>query len=241
MKTIKILLIGAVSITTTTGCDVVAQLPNMTTTTGTSTLPLTEGEVSNGLKEALKVGIRNAVTQTSAENGYYGNALIKIPFPEEAERVKSTLTDLGFGSLVQNFEESMNHAAEQASVQATNIFVDAITQMSITDAMGILGGADDAATQYLKRTTEPQLVNSFNPIIKTALDNGDVTKYWEQITTKYNQIPFVTKVNTDLTGYVTQAAIDGLFTMVAQEEKDIRENPEARVTSILKRVFGYEG
>ncbi|NVK04129.1 MAG: DUF4197 domain-containing protein [Flavobacteriia bacterium] len=232
----KILKIGlaAISLTAATqSCEILNQLPNIETN-----LPLTEAEVSSGLKEALKVGIRNAVVETSAENGYYGNALIKIPFPEEAGRVKTTLTDIGMGSLIQNFEESMNHAAEQASAQATDIFVDAITQMTIQDAMGILHGNDDAATAYLRRTTETRLNNAFRPIIDNALQQGNVTQYWNQITTRYNQIPFVNKVNTDLTGYVTEAAMDGLFIMVAKEEQQIRENPQARINDILKRVFG---
>lgn len=232
----KILKIGLtlVSLTAATqSCELLTQLPDIQTN-----LPLTEAEVSSGLREALKVGIRNAVVQTSAEDGFYGNSLIKIPFPEEAERVKQTLTDIGMGSLVQDFEESMNHAAEQASAKATDIFVDAISQMTIQDAMGILNGADDAATSYLRRTTEANLNNEFRPIIDNALQQGNVTQYWNQITTRYNQIPFVTRVNTDLTGYVTEAAMDGLFIMVAKEEKQIRENPQARVNDILKRVFG---
>lgn len=232
----KILKIGLtlVSLTAATqSCELLTQLPDIQTN-----LPLTEAEVSSGLREALKVGIRNAVVQTSAEDGFYGNSLIKIPFPEEAERVKQTLTDIGMGSLIQDFEESMNHAAEQASAKATDIFVDAISQMTIQDAMGILNGADDAATSYLRRTTEANLNNEFRPIIDNALQQGNVTQYWNQITTRYNQIPFVTRVNTDLTGYVTEAAMDGLFIMVAKEEKQIRENPQARVNDILKRVFG---
>ncbi|KAB2809963.1 DUF4197 domain-containing protein [Phaeocystidibacter luteus] len=233
MKFIKPLFVASAVLLVTPSCDVLTQLPNMTTN-----LPLSEAEVSAGLKEALTVGIRNAVTQTSATDGYYGNSLIKIPFPEEAQRVKTTLTNLGLNSLIDDFEESMNHAAEQASKKATDIFVDAITKMTINDAMGILNGADDAATQYLKRTTENQLISEFEPIINSALQQGNVTQYWTDITTKYNQIPFVEPVQTDLTGYVTERAIDGLFVMVAQEEKEIRENPQARINDILKRVFG---
>lgn len=233
MKVLKIgLTVAAVSLLTPS-CDMVIALPDIQTN-----LPLTEAEVSSGLKEALKVGIRNAVVQTSADNGFYGNSLIKIPFPEEAQRVKDALNNIGMGSLVQDFEESMNHAAEKASAEATDIFVDAITQMTIQDAMGILNGEDDAATAFLRRTTETRLTNAFRPIIDNALQQGNVTQYWNQITTRYNQIPFVNQVNTDLTGYVTEAALDGLFVMVAQEEKEIRENPQARVSQILKRVFG---
>lgn len=227
-------IIAGSMISITPSCDVLTEMSS----TMQTNLPLTEAEVSSGLREALKVGIKNAVTQTSAENGYYGNSLIKIPFPPEAQRVKSTLTDLGMNSLVDRFEESMNHAAEQASAKATDIFVDAITQMTINDAMGILNGENDAATQYLKRTTGERLRGEFSPIIQSALESVKVTQYWDDITTQYNKIPFVTPVNTDLTDYVTRQAIDGLYLMVAAEERKIRENPEARVTELLKRVFG---
>ncbi len=218
----------------TVGCDILNNMPMSMPTN----LPLTEPEVSQGLREALKVGIRNAVLETSKDDGYLGNSLIRIPFPPEAQRVKETLNNLGLNSLVTDFEESMNHAAENASAKATDIFVDAISQMSINDAMGILNGADDATTQYLKRTTQSNLKAEFQPIINNALQNGNVTQYWGQITSRYNQIPFVTPVETNLTEYVNQAAIDGLFIMVAQEEKKIRENPQARVNDILKKVFG---
>lgn len=236
-NTFSMILIGT-AVLSTPSCDVLMQMSDEMAQGMSTNLPLTEAEVSSGLKEALKIGITNTVLQTSAENGYLDNSLIRIPFPEEAAKVKSTLTDLGFGNLVSQFEESMNHAAEQASAKATDLFVDAISKMSITDAMSILNGADDAATQYLKRTTGTQLEAEFKPIVDQALNTVEVTKYWGQITSTYNQIPFVTPVNTDLSNYVTQSAIDGLFTMVAQEEKDIRENPQARVTDLLKRVFG---
>ncbi len=153
MKRLLSFSLCAVLLFSTTGCDVLNELAS----TMPSNLHLTEAEVSEGLKEALKVGIRNAALQTSQEDGYLGNSLIRIPFPEEAIRVKETLTNLGLNSLVDDFEESMNHAAEVASEKATDIFVDAITQMTITDAMGILNGEDDAATDYLKRSTENQL------------------------------------------------------------------------------------
>lgn len=233
MKLLKIGLTIASFSALTPACEMLNQLPTMPTN-----MPLTEAEVSSGLKEALKVGIRNAVAQTSAENGYYGNALIKIPFPEEAQRVKDALINIGMTSLVDDFEESMNHAAENASEKAIDIFVTAISQMTIQDAMGILNGQEDAATEFLRRNTETALINEFRPIIDNALEQGNVTQYWSQITTRYNQIPFVNPVNTDLTGYVTEEAMDGLFIMVAKEEKDIRENPAARINDILKRVFG---
>lgn len=216
-------------------CDVV--LPVMQT--GGINVPPTQVEVTAGLKEALKVGIKNAVASTSKTDGFYGNSLIKIPFPEEAIKVRKALLNLGMTQLVNDFDKSINRAAEQASAKATDIFVDAITQMTFNDAMAIWKGENNAATTFLKRTTSTRLEAEFKPIISTALQQVEATKYWNDITTAYNKIPFVTPVNTDLEGYVTHEAIDGLFTLVAQEEKDIRTNPEARVSSILQRVFGY--
>lgn len=199
--------------------------------------PLTQAEISNGLREALKVGIRNAVQQTSAENGYWGNEALRIAWPEDATKVKSTLENLGFSGLTGQFEESMNHAAEQASAEATDIFVDAITKMTITDALNILQGEHDAATTYLRGATEAELTAKFRPVIDQAMANGQVTQLWGQITTRYNQIPLVKPVETDLTGYITKRALDGLFQLVAEEEAEIRENPAARVNDILQRVF----
>ncbi|GGH71880.1 DUF4197 domain-containing protein [Phaeocystidibacter marisrubri] len=230
---LTVALLGGLTLLTPS-CDV---LMTMSETMQTN-MPLTEAEVSNGLKEALRVGITNAVTQTSQTDGYLNNSLIRIPFPPEAQKVKEALNNIGMNNLVKQFEESMNHAAENASAKATDIFVDAISKMTITDAMSILKGSDDAATQYLHRTTGSQLEAAFTPIVEDALKSVNVTQYWSDITTAYNQIPFVSPVNTDLTGYVTHSAIDGLFIMVANEEKEIRENPQARVNDILKRVFG---
>lgn len=230
---LTIALLGGLTLLTPS-CDVLMEMSEGMQ----MNMPLTEAEVSNGLKEALRVGIKNAVTQTSATDGYLSNSLIRIPFPPEAQKVKDALNNIGMSNLVQQFEESMNHAAENASAKATDIFVDAISKMTITDAMSILKGSDDAATQYLHRTTGTQLEAAFTPIVEDALESVQVTQYWTDITSAYNQIPFVSPVNTDLTGYVTHSAIDGLFVMVANEEKEIRENPQARVNDILKRVFG---
>lgn len=231
----KILFLVGIIFFTTTSCDQLAQIASQYPTT---TAP-TQTEVVAGLKEALNVGIQNAVAKTSKQNGFMGNSLIKIPVPPEAEKVMKTVRDLGFGSLVDDFETSLNRAAEEASKQAAPIFASAITQMTFTDAIGIWKGPNDAATQYLKRTTSTQLEAAFSPITKKAIEQVNVTKYWGDITKIYNKVPFVTPVNPNLNEYVNQAAINGLFIMVAQEEAKIRQDPAARVSDILKRVFGY--
>jgi hypothetical protein len=201
----------------------------------------TQTEVVAALKDALKVGITNAVMQTNKTDGFYGNSLIKIPMPPEADKIKKALTDIGYTKPIADFEQSLNRAAEQASGKAVDIFVNSIMQMTITDAMGIWKGNDDAATQYLKKTSTAQLEAAFSPITKKAIESVGVTKYWNDVAGIYNQIPFVTPVNPDLEKYVNHEAIDGLFLLIAKEEKKIREDPAARTTEILRRVFGYNG
>ncbi len=199
----------------------------------------TQAEISAGLKEALRVGITQAVSSTNQTNGFYGNNLIKIPVPQEVEKIKSTLTQLGYTKPIDDFERSLNRAAEQASGQAIEIFSNAITKLTFTDVVEIWKGEDDAATQFLKRTSTDQLHAAFSPITKKAIEDVGVTKYWDDIANIYNNLPFVTPVNPNLNEYVNDQAINGLFTLVAQEEKKIREDPAARTTAILQRVFGY--
>lgn len=224
-----------------TGCDELAQIANQYPDIANQTTAPTQSEIVAGLKDALVVGIKSAVVSTNKTDGFNGNSLIHIPIPQEAEKVMKVVKDLGMNQLVEDFETSLNRAAEEASGKAVDIFVNSITQMTINDAVGIWKGADDAATQYLKRTTTAELEAAFTPITKKAIEATQVTMYWDDIANIYNNIPFVTKVNPDLNKYVNEKAIDGLFVLIAQEEKDIRENPEARVTAILRRVFGYTG
>lgn len=233
----KVMFAIALVLIFNTGCDQLAQIASQYPV---NTAP-TQTEVIAGLKEALNVGIKNAVLQTAKTDGFMKNSLIKIPVPQEAEKVMKTLRDLGFNNLVNDFETSLNRAAEQASKEAVNIFATAITQMTFQDAMGIWKGENDAATQYLKRTTSTQLEQAFSPITKKAIESVQVTKYWGDITKIYNNIPFVTPVNPDLDKYVNQMAMNGLFKMVALEEGKIRQDPAARTTEILRRVFGYTG
>ena len=236
----RTLFLAFVLIISFSSCDQLAHIASQYPIDNPSLAP-TQAEIVAGLKDALKVGITNAVKQTNTTNGFYGNSLIKIPVPPEVVKIKKTLTDIGYTKPIEDFEQSLNRAAEQASGKAVDIFVNSITQMTIEDAVGIWKGEDDAATQYLKRTSTAQLETAFTPITKNAIESVGVTKYWDDIAKIYNNLPFVTPINPDLEKYVNEKAIDGLFTLVAQEEKKIREDPAARVTDILKRVFGYEG
>ena len=199
---------------------------------------LTSDEVGGGLKEALVKGIGKGVVKASATDGYFGNALLKIPFPKDAKKVENTLRDIGLGKEVDKFVKSLNRGAEDAAKSAKPIFVKAITSMTIQDAFGILKGEKNAATQYLRRTTESDLVKAFTPIIDESLKKVNATKYYGELITRYNKIPLVEKMNPDLTSYATQKAIDGLFVLVEEEEANIRANPIARTTELLKKVFG---
>lgn len=200
---------------------------------------LTTSEIVQGLKEALQVGISNGSAQASQLNGYYGNNMIKLLFPPDAQKVENTLRQIGLGSEVDKFVVTLNRAAEQAATKAKPIFWKAITNMSINDAVGILKGQPNAATQYLRQTTYQELYNEFAPVMESSLNSTNATKYYGDLANTYNKIPLISqKLNPDLKKYATDKAIDGLFLLVEQEEKKIRENPAARVSDILKRVFG---
>jgi hypothetical protein len=202
--------------------------------------PLTTAEVADGLKEALIKGISNGSDIVSQVDGYFKNPEIKIPFPPDVKKVEDKFRQLGLGSQVDRFVETLNHGAEDAAKEAKPIFITAIRSMTIEDAWAILRGDKDAATQYLKRTTSPQLKEKFRPVILNSLDKVQATRYYGEIVSRYNQIPLVQRVNPDLAGYATDKAIEGLFLMIAKEEKNIRENPVARTTELLKRVFGSQ-
>ena len=199
----------------------------------------TQDEAGRAIKEALTKGITHGVDLVSVTDGYFKNPTIKIPFPSEAQQVESALRTAGMGSQVDRAVESFNHAAENAAKAATAIFINAIKQMTLNDAISLVNNKQqDAATQFLKRTTTDQLVAAFKPSIKDALDKVNATKYWSDIMGTYNRIPFHSQVNTDLPDYVTRKAIDGLFYMVAQEEAKIRKDPMAQTSDLLKKVFG---
>lgn len=198
---------------------------------------LSEEEIGKGLKEALSQGVEKGVTQLNKKDGYLKDPQIKIPMPDEAKSVETKLRSMGQGAKVDEAIESMNRAAEDAAAGAKDIFVTAIKNMTLTDAMNILKGADDAATNYLNKTTRQALAEKFKPVIKTSLDRVGATKHWKLVFETHNKIPFITPVNPELEEYVTQKALDGLFIQVAKEELNIRKNPGARATDLLKKVF----
>ena len=231
----RIVFVLLISIISLSGCQTAKQILD-SATTGTSG-SLSNDDIVQGLKEALRVGTDSSTKKLSNLNGFFGDAAIKILMPPEALKVEKTLRDVGFGSLVDKAILSMNRGAEDATKYAGTIFWNAIKQMTVTDALGILRGGNFAATDYLKRTTTAQLTQAFRPVIERSLANVNATKYWSDIFSTYNRFSS-NPVNTDLTGYVTDKALAGLFYHISLQEQQIRTNPVARVTDILKRVFG---
>lgn len=199
---------------------------------------LSNTDIVSALREALQIGAKNSGQKLSAMNGYFGNQLIKILMPPEAKQVESTLRNMGLGDQVDKAILSMNRAAEDAAMKAVPIFIDAIKGMSIQDGLSILKSGNGAATAYLKQKTTTALTSAFRPVIQNSLDKVNATKYWKDIFTTYNKVPLVKHVNPDLTSYVTERALNGLFVTIADEENKIRVNPAARVTDLLKKVFG---
>ncbi|MDB5199321.1 MAG: hypothetical protein JWO92_1284 [Chitinophagaceae bacterium] len=193
--------------------------------------------IADGLKEALQIGTDRSVQKLSIIDGFFANAALKILMPEEAKKAEQKLRALGFGKQVDNAILSMNRAAEDAAKSAAPIFINAIKQMTIQDAVGILKGSDFAATDYLKNKTSIALTNAFRPVIEASLEKVNATKYWNTIFTTYNKLSF-NKVNPDLSAYVTDKALSGIFYQISLEEQQIRKNPAARTTELLKKVFG---
>ena len=205
--------------------------------------PLSNGEVVSGLKEALRVGTERSVGLASALNGFNGNALIRVPFPEDAIKVRNTLMDLGLKKPVEDFELTLNRAAETAAREAVPVFVEAITSMSIADGFAILRGGENAATNYLKEKTTAALLAKFRPVVENATRQVSLTQYWKPVADAYNTASLLTggkAVEPDLDAYVTRKAADGLFVLLANEEKKIRQDPLARTSDLLKRVFAQQ-
>lgn len=198
---------------------------------------LTTSEIASGLKQALEVGAQNSSNKLSALDGFFKNAAIKILLPPEAQKVEKTLRDLGMSSLVDKAILSVNRAAEDAAKSAAPIFIDAIKSMTIQDALGILKGGDFAATNFLKAKTTTALTAAFKPVIENSLSKVGATKYWGDVFNTYNKFT-TNKINPDLSGFVTEKAIGGIFYQVSLEEQKIRKDPVARVTDLLKKVFG---
>lgn len=200
---------------------------------------LAESEIADGLKEALRVGTEKAVKLVGKEDGYLGNPKIKIPLPSPVDKMDTALRAVGFGPQLDEFQLSMNRAAEKAAPEAKKIFVDAISKMTIEDARAIFEGSDTAATEYFKKHTTKPLTEKFTPIVRETMGEYDVVQQYESIAGRYDDIPFVKDYSpANVEEYTVGKALDGLFYMLAQEEKKIRENPAARTTDLLKKVFG---
>ena len=205
---------------------------------GGSGSSLNAQDIVAGLKQALTLGAQKSADRLSVTNGFLDDKAVEILMPDQAKKVEKTLRNMGMGKLVDDAIASMNHAAEDASKSAAPIFVSAIKSMSINDGVNILKGPDTAATAYLRHSTTPELTKAYTPVIDSALQRTGATKYWKDVFDTYNQIPFVSKVDPDLSSYVTQKAINGIFYYIAQEEMQIRKDPAAQVTDLLKKVFG---
>lgn len=201
---------------------------------------LSADEVALGLKEALTNGVSKGSDLVSQMDGYFKNPAIKIPFPPEVKQVENRLRQVGLGSEVDRFILTLNRGAEDAAKEAKPIFVEAVKQMTIQDAWAILRGEKDAATKYLQSSTSSLLKEKFKPIIQNSLNKVNATKYYGDLVTSYNKIPLVQKVNPDLDEYATDKAIEGLFVMIAKEERNIRDNPGARTSELLKKVFNSQ-
>ncbi|WP_256010970.1 DUF4197 domain-containing protein [Desertivirga xinjiangensis] len=240
MKQIK-LIVAATTLILFSSCEtlnVAAQ--QVMTQGGVGGLNPSSAEIASGLKQALEYGTTYSAERLSSQNGFLGNAAIKILFPAEAQKAEKTLRSLGLNQLCDNVITSLNRAAEDAAKEAKPIFISAIKQMTIADATNILlGGQNDAATSYFKRVTNAQLTEKFRPVIQNSLGKVGATKYWGDVVTRYNAIPLTADINPDLSSYVTQMAISGLFQEIAKEELKIRQNLSARNTSLLQKVFGY--
>lgn len=201
---------------------------------------LSNTDIASGLKEALNKGVTEQVTKLTATDGFNKNEAVKILLPEELQKVDKKLRQMGMGNLADEGLLLLNRAAEDAVKEATPIFVNAITSMSFTDAKNILMGADNSATGYLQKTTSSPLYSKFNPVVKSSLGKVGADKVWESLITKYNSFPLVTKVNPDLNDHVTSKAMEGVFKMIAVEEKNIRTNLSSRTSDILKKVFALQ-
>ena len=200
---------------------------------------ITENEAGEGIKEALSKGVVNAVLNLNKTDGFFGSQLYKVLLPPDAKKVESTLRNMGMGAQVDKAVLDINRGAEDAVAFAKPIFLDAIKEMTLTDALNILKGPKDAATSYFKQKTQQKLIEAFTPSVKSSLEKTDATKYYGDIVTTYNKLPTTfNKANPDLTAYVVGKAVDALFDQVAQEEANIRSNPMARTSDILKKVFG---
>lgn len=230
MKKISLILI----LLCTVSC---AELQTIADQTMEQSKPISNLEISNGLKQALEKGVEREVSQLTQKNGFYENDAVKVLLPEELTQVEEGLRKIGLGSLADEGIKLMNRAAEDAVKKATPIFIDAIKNMSINDARNILLGNDRAATDFLKQSTANQLYQEFYPVVNQSFKDVGADQLWTSAIDKYNRIPFKGNVNPDLSEYVTQQALDGVFKMIAKEEVQIRNQLSSRSTDLLRRVF----
>ena len=232
----KVMLLGLLTMGSFTlnSCDELQQVMGNTTQGGSGF------NVASGLKQALEMGVNSGVDLLSKDGGYFKDQAVRILLPEELQKVDKTLRSVGLGSLADQGLKVLNEAAENAVSQAKPIFLSAIRNMTFTDAMNILKGNNTAATTYLKNSTYSSLETAFAPKVQASLSEVGADKVWENIINKYNQIPLVKPVEPNLTKYVTQQAINGLFVKVGDKEKEIRTNIAARTTPLLKSVFAMQ-
>ena len=201
---------------------------------------VTDSEINSGLKQALQFGIDKEVSSLAREDGFFSNELVRIGLPPELQKVDRTLRDVGLDALADEGLRVLNRAAENAVSEAIPVFADAVTGITFADARNILMGGDDAATVYLSNRTQQELYTRFNPIISNSLEEVGATQVWKNIIEKYNSLPLTSNVNPDLPDYVTNEALEGVFVMIAKEEKEIRNNISARTTDLLRRVFAVQ-
>ncbi len=202
--------------------------------------PVSEADIAAGLRQALDIGIEKQVSKLAQTNGFFGNPLVKIVLPEELKKVDKALRDIGMGDLADEGLKLLNRAAEEAVAEATPIFVDAVKNITFKDAKEILLGGETAATSYLRQATRTQLYDRFQPVIRNSFEKVGAEKVWSTLISRYNSIPFTNEVNPDLTDYVTLEALDGVFTMIAVEEKEIRASFSSRTTALLRKVFALQ-
>jgi hypothetical protein len=233
MRKIMIAFVGLLMLNS---CAELQQVVNQLPQGGT----LGNADIASGLRQALDFGIEKQVKKLTLKNGFYGNSLVKILLPEELKKVDKTLRDIGLGSLADDGIKMLNRAAEDAVKQATPIFVNAVKDITFADAKNILLGTNDAATSYLQGKTNTALYNKFNPVIKNSFAKVGADRIWENLINRYNKIPFVNKVNPDLTDYVTNQALKGVYTMIAVEEQKIRTKVGSRTTDLLRKVFALQ-
>lgn len=221
-----------------TSCDELQNVVN--TLPGEGTQGISEAMIGNGLREALDFGIDKQVKKLTQKDGFYKNQLVKILLPQELQKVDQTLRSIGLGDLADEGLKVLNRAAEDAVKTATPIFVDAVKEITFNDAKNILLGPDNSATQYLQGKTQSALYNQFNPVIQNSFGKVGADQIWNTIITKYNSLPLVSNVNPDLTDYVTQEALKGVYTMISVEEKNIRTKVSSRTTNLLQQVFALQ-